>query len=92
MLQAVLPALLNTKSGSLGGPEENGEEVKVWSTGISGVMQEQGVVLNENFSFNLRGLCPLHILVFSDFRVQRRQEIFQGVWNRQKVTSRYLEV
>jgi hypothetical protein len=58
LLRAVLPALLNTKFGSLGGLEESGVEVKVQNTGIAGVTQEQGVILNENFSFNLRGLHP----------------------------------
>jgi hypothetical protein len=58
VLRAILLALLNTKSGSPGGLEESRVEVKVQNTGIAGIMQEQGVILNENFSFNLRGLCP----------------------------------
>jgi hypothetical protein len=58
LLQAILPALLNAKSGNLGGLEESGVGVKVRNTRIAGVTQEQGVTLNENFGFNLRGLHP----------------------------------
>lgn len=58
LLRAVLPALLNTKSESPGGPEEGGVKVEVRNTGIAGGTQEQGDILNENFGFNLRGLRP----------------------------------